>query len=141
MTQDSQLVCHTSSDHHQGYALVAVLAQIQSLWCCCAWQANAAKQQQAAAKALSKQHPLVAEACARSASRQDEGTGQAQPSAAHGKAGARAGRKRGRDTGSIARDKPARKRQPPPRYSACCPTTSPPPLSSHWQLSAMPRRF
>ncbi len=96
-------------------ALVAVLAEIQPPWCLCAWQANAAKQQQAAAQKLSKQHTVAAEASARLASREAEGIGQAQLLAAHGKVGARAGRKRGRDTGSIALDKPARKRQPPPR--------------------------
>ncbi len=89
-----------------------------------AWQADAVKQQQAAAQKLSKQHPVVADAFARLASREAEG--RAMLSAVHGKAGARAGRKRGRDTGSIALDKPARKRQPPPRYSACCPTSPPP---------------
>ena len=96
--------------------------------CCCAWQANAAKQQQAAAHKLSKQHPVAAEASARLPSKEAEDIGQAQVSAPEGKAGARAGRKRGRDTGSVALDKPARKRHPPPRYSACCPTTTPPPL-------------
>ncbi|KAL0056193.1 hypothetical protein WJX82_008598 [Trebouxia sp. C0006] len=79
-------------------------------------QANAAKQQQAAALKLSKQHPVAAEALAKLASREAEGIGQARLSAPHGKAGEKAGRKRGRDTGSIALDKPARKRQPPPRY-------------------------
>ncbi|KAL0028399.1 hypothetical protein WJX77_003852 [Trebouxia sp. C0004] len=79
-------------------------------------QANAAKQQLAAAPKLSKQHPVAAEASARLASREGKGIDQAQLSAAHGKVGARAGRKRGRDTGSIALDKLARKRQPPPRY-------------------------
>ena len=106
-------------------ALVAVLAEIQPPWCFCAWQANAAKQQQAAALKLSKQHPVAAEALAKLASREAEGIGQARLLAPHGKAGEKAGRKRGRDTGSIALDKPARKRQPPPRYSASCPTIHP----------------
>ncbi|KAL0040637.1 hypothetical protein WJX79_000270 [Trebouxia sp. C0005] len=87
-----------------------------------AWQLKAsaqairAKQQEAAAKRLSKQHSIAAEASAKLAARKALGIGQAQLSAAQGKAGARAGRKRGRDTGSIALDKPARKRQPPPRH-------------------------
>ncbi len=131
-------------------ALIAMLAQTRSPKCFCAWQVNAAKQQQAAAQKLSKQQPIAAEASARLASREAEGIGQAQLSAPHGKAGARVGRKRGRDTGSIALDKPARKRQPPPRYSACCPTSpSPPPPPppaprlppiSLWQIAAMSAR-